>query len=274
MATITDKLNQLESDRQDLVDNLETMGISGLSGDETFTELVPEVLNIPSGADLSDYFLTTLSNGDAYHSGFANIIKKIPSNITVSGTDLSFAFSYFNGTTIPSIDTSNVTNMSYMFDHCSNLTTVPELNTSNVTSMSYMFNYCSNLTTAPELNTSNVTAMDSCFEQCMSLTSAPNFDTSNVTTIRNCFTWCVSLRNVPIYDWSSISDNYGLYAIFTYCNSLTNESLDNILQSCISATSYNGTKTLARLGLTSYSSSTIEALPHYQDFINAGWTIN
>ena len=47
--TTADYLNQLEQDRQDLVDNLETKGITGLSGDETFTELVPEVLNIPSG---------------------------------------------------------------------------------------------------------------------------------------------------------------------------------------------------------------------------------
>jgi len=51
MATITQKLAQLESDRQDLVDNLETKGITGLSGDETFTELVPQVLDIPSGED-------------------------------------------------------------------------------------------------------------------------------------------------------------------------------------------------------------------------------
>jgi len=49
MPTIAEQLTQLESDRQDLVDNLETKGITGLSGDETFTELVPEVLNIPSG---------------------------------------------------------------------------------------------------------------------------------------------------------------------------------------------------------------------------------
>ena len=47
--TTADYLNQLEQDRQDLVDNLETQGISGLSGDETFTELVPEVLNISGG---------------------------------------------------------------------------------------------------------------------------------------------------------------------------------------------------------------------------------
>ena len=49
MPTIAEQLTQLTQDRDDLVDNLTTKGITGLTGDETFTELVPEVLNIPSG---------------------------------------------------------------------------------------------------------------------------------------------------------------------------------------------------------------------------------
>lgn len=49
MPTISEQLTQLISDRDDLVDNLTTKGITGLTGNETFTELVPEVLNIPSG---------------------------------------------------------------------------------------------------------------------------------------------------------------------------------------------------------------------------------
>ena len=49
MPTTSDYLTQLQQDREDLVDNLETQGITGLTGDETFTELVPEVLNIQTG---------------------------------------------------------------------------------------------------------------------------------------------------------------------------------------------------------------------------------
>ena len=49
MPTISEQLTQLASDRDDLVTNLTTKGITGLTGDETFTELVPEVLNIPGG---------------------------------------------------------------------------------------------------------------------------------------------------------------------------------------------------------------------------------
>ena len=49
MPTIADYLNQLETDRQTLVTNLTTKGITGLVGNETFTELVPRVLEIEGG---------------------------------------------------------------------------------------------------------------------------------------------------------------------------------------------------------------------------------
>jgi len=42
---ISDYLTSLINDRDNLVTNLTAMGITGLTGDETFTELVPEVLN-------------------------------------------------------------------------------------------------------------------------------------------------------------------------------------------------------------------------------------
>ena len=49
MPTTSDYLTQLQQDREDLVDNLEEQGISDLTGDETFTELVPRVLDIETG---------------------------------------------------------------------------------------------------------------------------------------------------------------------------------------------------------------------------------
>ncbi len=63
--TTQDYLDQLESDRSDMVDNLETKGITGLTGDETFTELVPEILNISGGggATLQSKSVAIVSNG-------------------------------------------------------------------------------------------------------------------------------------------------------------------------------------------------------------------
>jgi len=51
--TTSDYLIQLQTDKSNLVTNLTTKGITGLTGDETFTELVPEVLNIPSGGSIN-----------------------------------------------------------------------------------------------------------------------------------------------------------------------------------------------------------------------------
>ena len=49
-------------------------------------------------------------------------------------------------TSIPALDTSNVTNMTSMFYNCLKLTSIPALDTSKVTSMTYMFYNCPSLT--------------------------------------------------------------------------------------------------------------------------------
>lgn len=249
MPTIAEQLTQLESDRSDLVDNLETMGITGLSGDETFTELVPEVLNIQGGADLSDYFNSTVSGGS--QASASDVMKKIPDNLTVSGTDLQNVFKNYKGTTAPILDTSNVTNFYAMFQGAPNLTTIPQYNTSSGTNFGTMF------------------------RECYSLTSIPQIDTSNGTTFANMFNSCSSLVDVPVLNIPKATYNSTVSSMFYGCSSLSNQSLDNILQMCINATSFAGTKKLTSLGISSsyYSASTIEALPHYQDFLDAGWTI-
>ena len=51
------------------------------------------------------------------------------------------------------MDTSAVTNMSYMFNNCYSLTAIPALDTSAVTNMSNMFRYCYALTSIALDNT-------------------------------------------------------------------------------------------------------------------------
>ncbi len=70
------------------------------------------------------------------------------------------------------IDTSNVTDMSYMFYDCTSLQELKlgdKFNTSNVTNMAYMFSECESLTSLPDIskwNTSNVTNMGGMFSEC------------------------------------------------------------------------------------------------------------
>ena len=71
---------------------------------------------------------------------------------------------------LPKIDTSKVSDMSYMFEYCSSLVSIPQLDTSNVTNMSGMFNGCRSLVLIPQLDTNSVTNMSYMFSNCYSLT--------------------------------------------------------------------------------------------------------
>ena len=118
----------------------------------------------------------------------------------------------------PKIDTSNVTDIGYMFDGCSNLITVPMYNTSSVTSMTGIFRDCSSLTSVPEYDTSNVTKMDNIFYGCSMLTSFPAFNTSKVTTMNSMFNGCKSITSVPEFDTSNVTN---MNSMFDGCHSLT-----------------------------------------------------
>lgn len=228
----SDYLEQLVQDRDDLVSNLTTKGITGLTGDETFTELVPEVLNIPSGGDVSDYIVSSVTTSNyirEYHNpAILSLIKKIPNSTTL-----------------------NITNYQGLFKRCVNLTEAPNIDTSNATSVSGMFSYCTSLTTVPLLNLSNATDVSGMFRGCSSLTTIPQFNLSSAT----------SLSNFVDVD----------------CKALSNNSLNNLLGSLASATSYTGTKTLYTVFYYNmsayYPASTIQSLSNYQAFIDAGWTI-
>lgn len=128
------------------------------------------------------------------------------------------------------------------------------------------------ITSIDLFDTSELTTFRSFFNRCTNLETIPLFDTSNVTDFRDAFSYCDYLRNIPIFNTSKATNMTGM---FTLSTGLTDESLDNILQMCINATAYTGTKTLLQLGIQPayYPTTRIEALPHYQDFLTAGWTI-
>ena len=108
-------------------------------------------------------------------------ISNLSLNENINSLDNAFN-GYANLVTVPNIDTTNVINMSYMFQNCPTLIAIPNFDTSNVTSMAYMFNACINLATVPNFNTINVTNMDLMFWLCDNLTAVPNFNMSNVTS--------------------------------------------------------------------------------------------
>lgn len=116
-------------------------------------------------------------------------------------------------------DTSNVTNMRYMFHGCDGLTSLnlSKWDTSKVTNMSEMFFNCSKLTSldVSSFNTSNVTDMSSMFSGCTSLASldVSSFNTSNVTNMEFMFAGCSGLTSLDLSGWdmSNVTDTSWMF---------------------------------------------------------------
>ena len=191
-----------------------------------------------------------------------------------------YLFYYYGGTSLDlsNLDTSNVTNMRYMFNYCSNLTNITfgekfdtrnvthmvgmfsschalqtldlsHFNTSNVNSMSYMFQSCQKLTSLnlSSFNTSNVISMEYMFNNCFNLTSLnlSNWDTSNVTSMTSMFQGCglTGVLDLSHFDMSKV--NYSTN-MFTNCTALTHAILpskikkmdSNFFYGCTSLTEF------------------------------------
>ena len=112
--------------------------------------------------------------------------------------------------------------MTNMFYECSSLTTVPSFDTSNVTNMSSIFRNCSSLTTVPAFDTSNVTNMTNMFYNCSSLTTVPELDMFKVSSASTMFGGCASLTNCFL---RNIKCNLTIGSGTTYGRLLTLESL-------------------------------------------------
>lgn len=116
---------------------------------------------------------------------------------------------------------------------------------------------------------SDVTNIGTYFTGCSFLIEAPSMNTENITSFQQLFYSCSSLVTIPIYDTSNVTSLNGM---FTGCSSLSNESLNNILQMCINAVAYTGTKTLKYIGLSSTQATTCQSLSNWDAFAAAGWT--
>ena len=124
------------------------------------------------------------------------------------------AFDKMTSIDLSAIDTSEVTDMSTMFDECFSLTSldVSNFDTSQVTNMGGMFTGCRKLKSLDVSNfdTSNVTNMSNMFSYCFSLTSldVSKFDTSQVTNMSYMFGGCSGLTSLDVssFDTSNVTN--------------------------------------------------------------------
>ena len=131
---------------------------------------------------------------------------------TFTPTSLKFFFALlFSLETIQGLEylnTTNVTDMSGMFNHCVRLTSldVTHFNTEKVTNMSQMFNDCPRLASldVTSFNTANVTDMENMFSagpNLKTIYASDKFVTNAVTKSSGMFAGCESLSGD--IDWTS-----------------------------------------------------------------------
>ena len=130
------------------------------------------------------------------------------------------------------LNTANITDMSSMFQECSNLKSLDFTNfdTKNVSNMYFMFNGCSTLTSLDltNFNTKNVSNMYGMFCDCSKLTSLDltNFNTAKVTNMGNMFLGCSNLTSLDLtnFNTAKVTDMHGM---FKGCSALTSLDLTN-----------------------------------------------
>ena len=256
MPTISDYLSQLQTDKENLMNNLILKGVEA-SDEETFTTLVPKVNDIKTGGDIGEYFSTEITSGNNDVSGFIKTIIKTPvMTLKPGATSMSYMFDKLNNLTInriketiENLDTSGVTNMNYTLGGMAYLSSEPrpsldltKWDVSNVTTMQYLFGSTSSSKTGllhvdvSGWNTQKVMDMSNMFSYNSYMTNLDlsSFDFSSCINVRSMFMSCSNLTNLLF--GTNLGKNYGTAANYSNyelnlsnSNLLTHESLTDVI---------------------------------------------
>ena len=129
-------------------------------------------------------------------------------------------------------DTNNVTDMTGMFTFCNNLGSVNlrDWDVSNVETMNSMFCWDDNIADidVSKWNTKSLTNTAVMFQGCVSLTKldVSNWNTSNIVDISYMFTGDTKLAALDVSNWKTGKIN-NMYAAFNDCESLTKLDVSN-----------------------------------------------
>ena len=192
----------------------------------------------------------------------------------------------WNMTTIESLEyfnTSNSSDMSYMFESCSSLDN-PDLHllvTNNVTNMKNMFRWCGSMKTLilNEFNTSNVLNMQGMFSQCSELKSLDikRFDTSKVTDMSHMFSDCPELQELDLTSFNT-SNVKQMESMFYDCYRLSSLEFNKntfITQKVLSMDGmFKGCSRLQSIDLDSFNTQNVISMRHMFDGCTHAKTIS
>lgn len=205
--------------------------------------------------------------------------------------DMSSMFSSENWTSSTKIgnivfgekfNTSNVTTMSKMFYHCTELTKLDlsNFNTSNVTTMASMFDGCTNLEELDlsSFNTSKVTNMSSMFGSSdmnhtsgMKKINLSSFDTSNVTNMNQMFWRCSNLIELDLSSFNT-SKITNMSYFFANCPKLISVNLSSFDTSNVvnMSSMFQGDYSILELNLSNFNTNNVTNMNAM--FSTANWT--
>ena len=195
-------------------------------------------------------------------------------------------------------DTSNVTDMSYMFAWCTNIETIDisSFNTSNVIYMQNMFsmydnnnftvieNKLSNIILGDNFDTQNVTNIVQMFAGCENLTqiNVENWNTSNINNISSVFAYCSSLINLDLSKWDT-SKVTNMDWLFDECNNLEEVNLSNFNTENVTSMyqMFQGCHNLEKVNLCSFNTQNVSnSISMFYDtpklkavYVGSGWTL-
>ncbi|MCI3861559.1 BspA family leucine-rich repeat surface protein, partial [Lactococcus garvieae] len=176
---------------------------------------------------------------------------------------------------LENVDTSKVTNMSWMFSGCFALTSLDlsDFDTTKVTDMSHMFSGCFALTSLDlsDFDTSKVTNMQEMFSDCSALTSLDlsDFDISKVTDMSWLFNGCTSLTSLDLSDFDT-SNVTSMYCMFQNCSALTSLDLSDFDTTKVTDMScmFLGCPALTSLNLSDFDTSNVTYKNMFYMFYN------
>ena len=151
-------------------------------------------------------FITYLTGGGNNRGG----IKKLILDYAILPADMSHGLYYMTNVeeiSLKNTDTSNVTDMKFMFFNDNNLKRLDlsSFDTSNVTDMEWMFEHCYEMEEidVSSFDTSNVTNMNAMFYENKKLKKLDlsNFDIRKVTSIGEMLDSCYSLEELDLSNW-------------------------------------------------------------------------
>ena len=191
----------------------------------TFGASSPKTIIDPNNSALYHYLGSIGASPEIFNSNWQwseALTQIIIDPGVIANRDSSYLFGYLKNLKkiigLANLDTTNVTNMSHMFDGCSGLASLDlgKFNTDKVTDTSRMFWDCNNLTNLDlnHFNTSNVTDMSWMFGgyQGASL-DLSKFNTANVTNMAGMFDgYQGSQLDLNNFDTSKVTDMSYMFA--------------------------------------------------------------